>query len=627
MGRKSSGKDTVYINERKQKNGEIYVMELTKRWDPVKKNMVYVSSRLLGKKTSPDSEIVKTRYKAKPHKQKALFKDSIEDTSAVPSATSAAAVPTATAAPAVPTAPAAHASAASGDNTSNIIDVSNISMNATRHSAMELLLFAENKAGLKEDIESVVADISIADKIRSLGLFVNLNDGQSFTGIYHDQLHHDYPYTDGITEAVYNNLFDNLGHDYSTIHRFFAARVSRYVKEHPGETIYVAYDATIVPTESEKLNSRWTITKEGSFSKAEKVMALYTLDNHPLALFKVPANINDESFAQYATEYLRSLGVTDYILVTDNGFMKKANITQYEKDGVNYLGRISNSLSLVKEYFPEDPFEFELEPKCCCEYDPFVSCKKIQISNESFIKAFLGDDDEIDESILSKPHFLYIFSERNRNQEIFQKISLEAKAILKLSNDNSLLTEEQIKFRDKYLILTENGQWDINSRAITKYSREFGCFVLLSNVDLTPDQALQLYRKRNGVEYFYKEHKKHADGATTKVQDDNRYMGRLFVQFYALSIRESLLRLIRQCKEKLSEFIKTNENVPGKKTIVKEHKSLLSWLNNKSLYELIKWFDCPETLHLKNAIACARFTPEMTKRDKMFFQYIGLIES
>ena len=353
MGRKSSGKDTVYINERKQKNGEIYVMELTKRWDPVKKNMVYVSSRLLGKKTSPDSEIVKTRYKAKPHKQKALFKDSIEDTSAVPTATSAAAVPTATAAPAVPTAtaapavptaPATHASAASGDNTSNIIDVSNISMNATRHSAMELLLFAENKAGLKEDIESVVADISIADKIRSLGLFVNLNNGQSFTGIYHDQLHHDYPYTDGITEAVYNNLFDNLGHDYSTIHRFFAARVSRYVKEHPGETIYVAYDATIVPTESEKLNSRWTITKEGSFSKAEKVMALYTLDNHPLALFKVPANINDESFAQYATEYLRSLGVTDYILVTDNGFMKKANITQYEKDGVNYLGRISNHI-------------------------------------------------------------------------------------------------------------------------------------------------------------------------------------------------------------------------------------------------------------------------------------------
>ena len=357
MGRKSSGKDTVYINERKQKNGEIYVMELTKRWDPVKKNMVYVSSRLLGKKTSPDSEIVKTRYKAKPHKQQAQFKDSIEDTSVVS------------------TAPAAHASAASGDNTSNIIDVSNISMNATRHSAMDLLLFAENKAGLKEDIESVVADISIADKIRSLGLFVNLNDGQSFTGIYHDQLHHDYPYTDGITEAVYNNLFDNLGHDYSTIHRFFAARVSRYVKEHPGETIYVAYDATIVPTESEKLNARWTITKEGSFSKAEKVMALYTLDNHPLALFKVPANINDESFAQYATEYLRSLGVTDYILVTDNGFMKKANITQYEKNGVNYLGRISNSLSLVKEYFPEDPFEFEMDPKCCCEYDPFVSCK------------------------------------------------------------------------------------------------------------------------------------------------------------------------------------------------------------------------------------------------------------
>ena len=600
MGRKSSGKDTVYINERKQKNGEIYVMEITKRWDPVKKNMVYVSSRLLGKKASPDSELVKTRSKAQPHKQKALVNESIKDTAP------AALTPTV-------------------DEASNKIEVSNIGTDATHHSAMDLLLFAEKQAGLKEDIESVVADISIADKIRSLCLFVNLNKGQSFTGIYHDQLHHDYPYTDGMTEAVYNDLFEELGHDHSSMHSFFAARVSRYIKEHSGETIFVAYDATIVPTESDNLNAIGALGNEDSCGNTKKVIALYTLDNHPLALFNVPANISDESFAQYATEYLRSLGIADYLLVSANGFMKKSNLVQYEKAGVNYLGRISNSLSLVKEYFPEDPYEFELDPKCCCEYDPFVSCKKIQISNESLIKAFLGDDDEIDESTLSKPHFLYIFSERNSNQEIFQKISLEAKAILKLCNDNSLLTEEQIKFREKYLILTENGQWDINSRAIAQYSREFGCFVLLSNKDLTIDQALQLHRKSNGVVCFYNENKQHTADANTQVQDENRYMARLFVQFYALSIRESLLRLIRECQEKLSEFIAANENVPGKKTIVKEHKHLLSWLNNTSWFELIKWFDCPETLNLKNAIACARLSPEMTMRDKLFFQHIGLI--
>lgn len=604
MGRKSSGKDTVYINERKQKNGEIYVMEITKRWDPVKKNMVYVSSKLLGKKASPDSELVKTRSKAQPHKQKALVNESIKDTALAP--VPAALTPTV-------------------DESSNKIEVSNIGTDATHHSAMDLLLFAEKQAGLKEDIESVVADISIADKIRSLGLFVNLNKGQSFTGIYHDQLHHDYPYTDGMTEAVYNDLFEKLGHDHSTMHSFFEARVSRYINEHPGETIFVAYDATIVPTESDDLNAIGALGNEDSFGNAKKVIALYTLDNHPLALFNVPTNISDESFAQYATEYLISLGVTNYILVTDNGFMKKSNLVQYDQDGVNYLGGISNSLSLVREYFPEDPYEFELDPKCCCECDPAVSCKKIQLSNESFIKAFLGDDDEPDERILSKPHFLYIFSERNRNQENFQKISLEAKSILKLCNDDSLLTADQVKFREKYLVLTENGQWDINSRAIAQYSREFGCFVLLSNNDLTIDQALQLHRKSNGVVCFCNENKQHTADANTQVQDENSYMARLFVQFYALSIRESLLRLIRECQEKLSEFIAVNENVPGKKTIVKEHKHLLSWLNNTSWFELIKWFDCPETLNLKNAIACARFSPEMTMRDKLFFQHIGLI--
>ena len=530
MGRKSSGKDTVYINERKQKNGEIYVMEITKRWDPVKKNMVYVSSRLLGKKASPDSELVKTRSKAQPHKQKALVNESIKDTAPAPAPVPAALTPTV-------------------DKASNKIEVSNIGTDATHHSAMDLLLFAEKQAGLKEDIESVVADISIADKIRSLGLFVNLNNGQSFTGIYHDQLHHDYPYTDGMTEAVYNDLFENLGHDHSSMHSFFAARVSRYIKEHPGETIFVAYDATIVPTESDNLNAIGSLCHEDSCGNAKKVIALYTLDNHPLALFNVPTNISDESFAQYATEYLRSLGVADYLLVSANGFMKKSNLVQYDNDGVNYLGRISNSLSLVKEYFPEDPYEFELDPKCCCEYDPAVLCKKIQLSNESLLKTFGGDNEEIDKSILCRPHFLYIFSERNRNQENFQKISLEAKSILKLCNDDSLLTADQVKFREKYLVLTENGQWDINSRAIAQYSREFGCFVLLSNIDLTIDQALQLHRKSNGVVCFYHENKQHTADANTQVQDENRYMARLFVQFYALSIRESLLRLIRGVKK------------------------------------------------------------------------------
>ena len=600
MGRKSSGKDTVYINERKQKNGEIYVMEITKRWDPVKKNMVYVSSRLLGKKASPDSELVKTRSKAQPHKQKALVNESIKDTAP------AALTPTV-------------------DEASNKIEVSNIGTDATHHSAMDLLLFAEKQAGLKEDIESVVADISIADKIRSLGLFVNLNKGQSFTGIYHDQLHHDYPYTDGMTEAVYNDLFEKLGHDHSTMHSFFAARVSRYIKEHSGETIFVAYDATIVPTESDNLNAIGALGNEDSCGNTKKVIALYTLDNHPLALFNVPANISDESFAQYATEYLRSLGIADYLLVSANGFMKKSNLVQYEKAGVNYLGGISNSLSLVKEYFPEDPYEFELDPKCCCECDPAVSCKKIQLSNESLLKTFGGDNEEIDKSILCRPHFLYIFSERNRNQENFQKISLEAKSVLKLCNDDSWLTADQVKFRDKYLVLSENGQWDINSRAIAKYSREFGCFVLLSNKDLTIDQALQLHRKSNGVVCFYNENIQHTADDNTQVQDESRYTARLFVQFYALSIRESLLRLIRECQEKLAEFIAVNENVPGKKTIVKEHKHLLSRLNNTSWFELIKWFDCPETLNLKNAIACARFSPEMKMRDKLFFQHIGLI--
>ena len=58
MPRKASGDPKVKRVERPQSNGDIYIYEVTTRYNPEKRYNEHVSSKLLGKK-SPDGSIAR----------------------------------------------------------------------------------------------------------------------------------------------------------------------------------------------------------------------------------------------------------------------------------------------------------------------------------------------------------------------------------------------------------------------------------------------------------------------------------------------------------------------------------------------------------------------------------------
>ena len=60
MSRKSSGKPSIKRVERVQKNGDIYVYEVTSQYNPQKRYNEHVSSRLLGKILPGESEMIPT---------------------------------------------------------------------------------------------------------------------------------------------------------------------------------------------------------------------------------------------------------------------------------------------------------------------------------------------------------------------------------------------------------------------------------------------------------------------------------------------------------------------------------------------------------------------------------------
>ena len=63
MGRKFQGKDHVGRRIQRQKNGDIYILERTTRYDQATKKTVTVGQRLLGKIVAGTTEMVPTRAK------------------------------------------------------------------------------------------------------------------------------------------------------------------------------------------------------------------------------------------------------------------------------------------------------------------------------------------------------------------------------------------------------------------------------------------------------------------------------------------------------------------------------------------------------------------------------------
>ena len=96
----------------------------------------------------------------------------------------------------------------------------------------------------------------------------------------------------------------------------------------------------------------------------------------------------------------------------------------------------------------------------------------------------------------------------------------------------------------------------------------------------------------------------------------------MFVQFVALCYYEYLSEQLRQIKQALSSEIAE----PGNETaeILKNKKKLLSWLKNTPVYLTLQWFDAVEEVKVSSKLLPRRWTTEITVRDRLFLEKLGV---
>ena len=93
------------------------------------------------------------------------------------------------------------------------------------------------------------------------------------------------------------------------------------------------------------------------------------------------------------------------------------------------------------------------------------------------------------------------------------------------------------------------------------------------------------------------------------------------MQFVSLGYHCFLTKKIKEVQARLGK------NETGKtKALVNLENKLDKWLEQRSLAQILDWFDCIETTSVQTAMGNYRWATESVARDRLFLEYLGVTD-
>lgn len=571
MGRPLSGVPHVGRRTETRKDGTKYIYERTTIYDPQTEKIKVLGCKLIGKILKGSNEIIKTRPK-KPAAPK-------------------------------PVAP--------------------VKVARSHVGASEILDFVGKQSGIDT---CILRSLPQAEALKAISLarYLAACDRKTLPGIETWQLNHQIPYLEPLTERVYGTLFEQLGRNESWIQNYFRHIASTLEKE-PA----LALDSTTFSTYSTNLKeARYGFNKDADGLPTIKFVTLYSVKNRlPIAYCKQPGNIPDVISIQTALKQLSVLGVTKPLIVTDNGYYSMGNMVEFLDSNMKFLTLASRSATWLRDIVEEALAELDNLDNIC-PYDTQVKGKTVskmqefsRLRHRSTASAKAGETQKFSRRI-------YVHILRNSEIQTCKTRALEEEltALRSTVLSGEELSESAAKKVEKYLILSRQGRGGkltvkFNQEAFNETAKFFGLFVLVSNKAQDCFEALEDYRLREKTEEAFGIYKEYCDGRKPRVWTGDRLRGRQFVQFIALSYRCWLIGKVREIKELLAKWLVEKE----KKSEKSKAEKLLSWLDNRSLAQILDWFDCIEETTVASKAGEIRWKTESIERDKFFLSLLGMI--
>ena len=568
MAKPITGKTHVGERREKRPNGDIYVYERITAYDEKTKKTYTVSQKLKGKIKSGTQELIPTR----PKKRK-------------------------------------------GEG--NVVE-------ATRqHTGLtDILEWVGKESGIDDDVRASFS-AGDADKILSITRYWIGSGGNTLPRLESWQVMHPLPYHEPITEDVYGDLFKSVGRNEEGVQSYFSARTSRM-----GDSPVLAFDSTTISTYSENQSeARRGFNKDGDGLNTIKLLTLYSVkDREPMAFAKQPGNIPDVISIENTLTQLKCLNLKKPLIVTDNGYYSQKNMMEFALRNVKFLTLIDSNILWVRETIDELCTAI-VSMSSTCPFDPSI-CGTTSTRMHEFSRMrqrsrngkLAGEKETFSRRLYV--HVFYSPDNEAKKELAFRRNILELKA--QIEEGQVEFTASAQKRIDKYLTYSKKGRGGqlkvgFNDDAIAEAKKYFGYFVLVSNQSLDTFTALENYRLREKIEELFAVQKGRLDGARPRTWYPDNLRGRQFTQFVSLGYHCFLTKKIKQVQGKL----KVND--PGKtKSLIKLEKKLNNWIKQRSLAQILDWFDCIETTNVQTTMGSHRWATESVARDNLFLEYLGM---
>jgi len=495
---------------------------------------------------------------------------------------------------------------------------------ARRHTGLtDILDWVGQASGIDDDVFSSFGKGDAA-KILSIARYWIGSGGNTLPRLESWQVMHTLPYAEAITEDVYGDLFKDVGRNEDGVQRYFSSRAARLDK-----SLVLAFDSTTISTYSENQSeARRGFNKAGDGLNTIKLLTLYSVKaREPLAFAKQPGNVPDVISIENALTQLKCLNLESPLIVTDNGYYSQSNMMEFVLRNVKFLTLVDPDVTWVRETVDilRDPLA---SMSSTCPFDPTV-CGATALRMHDFSRErqrsrngkAAGEKETFSRRLYV--HVFYSPDNEAKKELAFRKDLLELKTQMEAGVTE--FTKAAQRKIDCYLACSKKGRGGqlkigFNDQAIAEAKKYFGYFALVGNQAMDTFTALENYRLREKIEELFAIQKGGLDGARPRTWYPDNLRGRQFVQFIALGYHCFLTKKINEVRARLGR------KEPGKtEALITLERKLDKWLEQRSLAQILDWFDCIETTNVQTAMGQCRWSTESVARDRLFLKYLGVL--
>ena len=397
-------------------------------------------------------------------------------------------------------------------------------------------------------IRKIISDYKLDEMIARIigqdaGLFLDLAAYSIITEDNAGQYYPDYAYnhalfTDGMRVYSDSKVSDFL-RDVTIDQRIQFLNEWNSKRDHR-ERIYISYDSTNKKSQAGEIDMiELGHAKEGIEEDIFNYAVAYDRNNRePLFYESYPGSIVDISQLQHTLKKAKSYGYEHIGFILDRGYFCKENIHFMDDNGYDFAIMVKGMKKLVSELV--------LEAQGSFENDRRKSIRAFRVSGTTVKKKLYAAD--------KKDRYFHIYYDDGRKasdrEKLEDKIDRMGRKLKELMGEPVHPTGDYKKYFD--LVFWHEGHEDElfmsgveKADVINREIQLCGYFVIVTSAKMTAEEALILYKSRDGSEKTFRADKSYLGANCERVYSNESVDTKIFIGFVATIIRSRIYTLLK----------------------------------------------------------------------------------